>query len=250
VQPAQRVRVLAILLWLTTSAAADRATIVDGELLRGVDHNEILLGTRLAMLGVDVETARFDFVDFRGGDSFDLRGYFLGWAYRIDRPRWGATIGAHLVTSWSDSYRYLTPWLGARFGDATRLTLELRSAGMFAGSVDETPGRSMMRDFDLTTRLGTPAFGGRIELRGRYRDIDTGALHVRDAFVGAGFELAVTRGARRWAPAFVGVGVRQERWRDERITDVVERVVTGPTRASWQMLVWIEVDLGVTGAFD
>ena len=237
---------VAVLALVSTAAADERASIVTAEVLRAPGHNEAVLGTRLSMLSIDVEAARLDFVDFTGGTGFDLRGGFLGWAYRIERARWGVFAGAHGFALWNDAIRYLTPWAGARLGGDTRATIEVRSAGVFAKVLGDASTRDPARDFDVAARLSTPVRSARIEARARYRDIDTGALRVRDLFVGAGVELAIRRGAWRGAPTFVGVGWRHERWREHAV-EVVERGTTTAAPPRWQALLWLEVDLGVRG---
>jgi hypothetical protein len=231
---------------LTSSAAAERVSFATAEVMRALDHNEVLLGTRLALYSIDVEVARVDFVDFSGGSSFDLRGGFLGWAYRIERPHWGAFVGAHGFTLWNDAIRYLTPWAGIRAGEETRMSIEVRSAGLFAKELDGATKRSFVRDFDIAARVSTPASFARVEARARYRDIDTGSLHVRDVFLAAGVELSIRRGPHRALPTFVGIGWRHDTRRDEAITgDLSERMVGARGRPSWQALLWLEVDFGL-----
>lgn len=238
--------VLAVVSITSSAAAEERASIATAEVMRAPGHDEVLLGTRLAMHSIDVEVARFDFVDFTGGTSFDIRGGFLGWAYRIERPRWGMFVGAHAFTLWNDGIRYLTPWAGVHVGEETRASAEVRSAGIYAKVIEERTSRAIDRDFDIAARLSTPVGFARIEARARYRDTDMGALHVRDVFVGAGVELAIHHGAWRGVPTFIGIGWRNERWRDEAAA-LAARVVEPGMRPHWQALLWLEVDIGVRG---
>jgi hypothetical protein len=237
--------VLAVVSITSSAAAEESVSIVTAEVMRAPGHNEALLGSHIAMLSFVFEHAHIDFVDFTGGTSIDVRGGFLGGAYRIERPGWGVFAGVHGFTLWNDAIRYLTPWAGARIGDETRATIGVRSAGVFVKALGDDSTRDLTRDFDIAARLSTPVWFARVEARARYRDIATAALHVRDVFVGAGVELAIRRGAWRGAPTFVGIGWRHERWREE--VHVIERGVSTAARPRWQALLWLEVDLGVRG---
>jgi hypothetical protein len=228
-----------------TAASLDYLRAPDLAELRGVLLHVDLANDDETRTGWGLECIRVDLVDFASADalpSFAVRGYGLGARYTVDHPTWGAWLGVHIATVWNDAVRYLTPSLGVRAGEHTVATVELRSAALYVGSAGDTGGRSLARDFDLDARLALP---GGLAWRGRYRDIDTGADHVRDAFLALGFEVSLAGRYVRTMPSFVGVGIRRTLARTTaRDDNIAARTVTRP-QSGWQLLAWFEIDLGM-----
>ena len=221
---------------ITSIAAAEHVPTLNAELVTTPGLSEIRGGVlAFGVKYVDIECARFDHIE----NDADVRGSFLGVAFRLDRPDWGVWIGTHIVSVWTDSYRYFTPSVGLRVGAGS---IVARSTGLFAGAVENHHGRSGTRDFDIDARVSEL---GDFELRGRFRDIDMGADHFRDLFVGVGITGALIQRERASVPIFVGFGLRRELWRDG--DDVSARIVdeTPHDQPTWQGLVWLEVGLGV-----
>lgn len=240
---------IVVLLALASPAAADNhVTTASADLLVAPRLKEtVVVMGRFGLPHAHVETARMDLVDLYDDSLFDIRMSFLAGGFRFERPRWGFTVGAYLGTVWTETVRYFTPFGTLRVGasDDVHVTFEARSQGMYLAGLEDTPARALMRDFDLEARLVTPGRWARWEVRTRYRDVDVGQTRVRDAVVCTGLRLAIARRDTRWLPVFVGLGVRQERWRDvEVMGDVPAPTAQAP---AWQTLLWFSVDFGAEG---
>jgi hypothetical protein len=210
----------------------------------------------------ELEAATFDGVDLDARDhslgdaigAFGLRMTFLGFGYRIERPDFGARAFVNIGSVGATSMRYFTPELGLRFGDETRIELDLASTGLYAGSAEcsncnSEASRSLDRDFDLDIRASTRwSAGARLEARGRYRDIVTDEHHVRDAMIGAGVRWLYERGHYHASPMFVGIGARRElvRERADGMPETAARLQTPSSPQSpWEFLVWLHIDFGL-----
>lgn len=240
--------VVLVALLAAPAAADDHITAASADLIVAPRLKETLVVMgRYGLPHTQLETARLDLVDLYDDSLFDVRVSFLAAAYRFERPRWGFTVGAYLGSVWTQTVRYFTPFGTLRVGasEDVHVTVEARSQGLYLAGVDDTPPRAVTSDFDLEARLVTPGRWARWEVRARYRDVDVGQTHVRDAIVCTGLRLAVARGETRWLPVFVGLGIRQERWRDvEVMGDVPAPAAQAP---EWQTLLWLSVDFGAEG---
>ena len=227
-----------------------RATMLSAEYLRAPDLAEL----HATMLRVDVrrdadsaggwglECARLDLIDVTPDGNvpeLEVAGSGLGVRFFIDRTEWSATLGVHAVTMVNGDIRYLTPSAALRMG---ALTIGWRSLGLYAGSAgDGVPARSFRRDFEIDGRATT----GALSVRGRFRDVDTGKHHIRDAMLAVGVELRTRRGFYDSMPSFVGIGMRRELARvSDAPAGVIERRVE-PPGPTWQLLAWLELDLGL-----
>lgn len=125
---------------------------------------------------------------------------------------------------------------------AGNTSLTWRSLGLYAFTKHraDIPARSFTRDFELEGRTRAAA----LAVRGRYRDLDTGDVHLRDIVLAIGLQPFVRRGFYETLPAFVGLGIRRELARSIDTTDGIARRVSQPS-APWQLLVWLELDLGL-----
>ena len=264
--PALRPRVRFVILLLLLVETADarcidylgrpcrlRASMLAGEYLRAPGLAELhatLLRVDLRededdATGWGLECVRLDLVDFAPDGNlpdFEVSGSGLAARYTLARAGWHASVGVYLTTVWNNAGRYVTPMAELHVG---AVSVTWRSIGLYLGTSDraDVPGRSLARDFELDAR----ATAGALAVRGRYRDADTGEHHVRDAFLALGVHLATRRGFYATLPAFAGIGIRRELARvtpNDDAVDALERRVV-PARSPWQLLVWLELDLGV-----